>query len=63
MCISYLYLLSVALVCGVAFGVADPTLGCLAHKYSLSRVSTFGIFFISGNFSNVYLYFFSSFSS
>ncbi|XP_039133517.1 probable sodium/metabolite cotransporter BASS4, chloroplastic isoform X4 [Dioscorea cayenensis subsp. rotundata] len=40
--------LPLALVCGVAFGVADPTLGCLAHKYSLSRVSTFGIFFISG---------------
>ncbi|KAH7671392.1 Bile acid:sodium symporter/arsenical resistance protein Acr3 protein [Dioscorea alata] len=40
--------LPLALVCGVAFGLADPTLGCLAHKYSLSRVSTFGIFFISG---------------
>ncbi|PWZ22409.1 putative sodium/metabolite cotransporter BASS4, chloroplastic [Zea mays] len=26
----------------------DPTLGCLAHKYSLSKYSTFGIFVISG---------------
>ncbi|KAM0940366.1 putative sodium bile acid cotransporter, sodium/solute symporter superfamily [Dioscorea sansibarensis] len=40
--------LPLALVGGIAVGLADPTLGCLAHKFSLSRVSTFGIFFISG---------------
>jgi len=29
-------------------GLLDPNLGCLAHKYSLSKYSTFGIFVISG---------------
>ncbi|KAL6899149.1 hypothetical protein ACP4OV_005807 [Aristida adscensionis] len=29
-------------------GLLDPTLGCLADKYSLSKYSTFGIFVISG---------------
>ncbi|KAK9280612.1 hypothetical protein L1049_014307 [Liquidambar formosana] len=40
--------LPIALVSGVALGIANPTLGCLAHRYSLSKLSTFGIFFISG---------------
>ncbi|CAM8895636.1 unnamed protein product [Rhodiola kirilowii] len=40
--------LPVALVSAVALGLADPTLGCLAHRYSLSKFCTFGIFFISG---------------
>ncbi|KAK9901824.1 hypothetical protein M0R45_001940 [Rubus argutus] len=33
---------------GVALGIANPTLGCLADSYSLSKFSTFGIFVISG---------------
>ncbi|XP_037404963.1 probable sodium/metabolite cotransporter BASS4, chloroplastic isoform X1 [Triticum dicoccoides] len=32
----------------MTLGLLDPTLGCLAHKYSLSKYSTFGIFIISG---------------
>ncbi|XP_024317004.1 probable sodium/metabolite cotransporter BASS4, chloroplastic isoform X2 [Brachypodium distachyon] len=40
--------LPLALTGGVAFGLLDPTLGCLAHKCSLSKYSTFGIFLISG---------------
>uniref|UniRef100_A0A7N0VIR6 Probable sodium/metabolite cotransporter BASS4, chloroplastic n=1 Tax=Kalanchoe fedtschenkoi TaxID=63787 RepID=A0A7N0VIR6_KALFE len=36
------------LVSAVALGLADPTLGCIAHRYSLSKLCTFGIFFISG---------------
>lgn len=40
--------LPLALVSGVALGLANPTLGCLADRYSLSKVSTFGIFIISG---------------
>lgn len=40
--------LPLALVGGVAVGLANPTLGCLADKYSLSKFSTFGIFIISG---------------
>lgn len=40
--------LPLALVSGVALGLANPTLGCLLHKYGLSKVSTFGIFLISG---------------
>lgn len=40
--------LPLALVGGVAVGLANPTLGCLADKYSLSEFSTFGIFIISG---------------
>ncbi|MQL76101.1 hypothetical protein Taro_008477 [Colocasia esculenta] len=40
--------LPLALLCGVALGFLNPTPGCLAHKYSLSKLSTFGIFFISG---------------
>ena len=38
----------VALVTGVAVGVANPSLGCLADRYYLSKFSTFGIFVISG---------------
>ncbi|XP_025821053.1 probable sodium/metabolite cotransporter BASS4, chloroplastic isoform X3 [Panicum hallii] len=40
--------LPLALVGGVILGLLDPNLGCLAHKYSLSKYSTFGIFVISG---------------
>ncbi|KAG2651339.1 probable sodium/metabolite cotransporter BASS4, chloroplastic [Panicum virgatum] len=40
--------LPLALVSGVILGLLDPNLGCLAHKYSLSKYSTFGIFVISG---------------
>lgn len=37
-----------ALVGGVALGLANPTLGCLADSYNLSKYSTFGIFTIAG---------------
>ncbi|XP_078157255.1 sodium Bile acid symporter family [Carex rostrata] len=40
--------LPLALVVGVIVGLLNPTPGCLAHKYSFSKFSTFGIFFISG---------------
>ncbi|KAL6634489.1 hypothetical protein ACP70R_027160 [Stipagrostis hirtigluma subsp. patula] len=40
--------LPLALVGGVTLGLLDPTLGCLAHRYSLAKYSTFGIFVISG---------------
>uniref|UniRef100_A0A0D9VGM3 Probable sodium/metabolite cotransporter BASS4, chloroplastic n=1 Tax=Leersia perrieri TaxID=77586 RepID=A0A0D9VGM3_9ORYZ len=40
--------LPLALITGMTLGLVDPTLGCLAHKYSLSKYSTFGIFLISG---------------
>uniref|UniRef100_A0A0E0CLG8 Probable sodium/metabolite cotransporter BASS4, chloroplastic n=1 Tax=Oryza meridionalis TaxID=40149 RepID=A0A0E0CLG8_9ORYZ len=40
--------LPLALIAGIALALVDPTLGCLAHKYSLSKYSTFGIFLISG---------------
>ncbi|KAL5212737.1 hypothetical protein ABZP36_023584 [Zizania latifolia] len=40
--------LPLALITGIALGLLDPTLGCLAHKCSLSKYSTFGIFLISG---------------
>ncbi|CDY27240.1 BnaA09g35620D [Brassica napus] len=40
--------LPLALVTGVGMGFANPTLGCLADKYSLSKFSTCGIFIISG---------------
>ncbi|CAO2046007.1 unnamed protein product [Urochloa humidicola] len=40
--------LPIALVAGVILGLLDPTLGCLAHKCSLAKYSTFGIFVISG---------------
>uniref|UniRef100_A0A0E0G7Q2 Probable sodium/metabolite cotransporter BASS4, chloroplastic n=1 Tax=Oryza nivara TaxID=4536 RepID=A0A0E0G7Q2_ORYNI len=39
--------LPLALIAGIALALMDPTLGCLAHKYSLSKYSTFGIFLIS----------------
>ncbi|KAK2973937.1 hypothetical protein RJ640_001405 [Escallonia rubra] len=41
-------LLSAALVGGVALGLANPSLGCFADKYHISKFSTFGIFIISG---------------
>ncbi|KAE9465401.1 hypothetical protein C3L33_02689, partial [Rhododendron williamsianum] len=37
-----------ALVGGVMFGLVNPSLGCLADRYYLSKFSTFGIFIISG---------------
>ncbi|CAA7397047.1 unnamed protein product [Spirodela intermedia] len=40
--------LPLALLSGIALGLLNPTPGCLAHKYSLSKFSTFGIFVISG---------------
>ncbi|XP_023767640.1 probable sodium/metabolite cotransporter BASS4, chloroplastic isoform X2 [Lactuca sativa] len=40
--------LPLALIGGVALGLANPGPGCLAHRYQLSIVSTFGIFVISG---------------
>lgn len=40
--------LPLALTSGVALGLANPSLGCLADKYYVSKFSTFGIFFISG---------------
>ncbi|KAL8090249.1 putative sodium/metabolite cotransporter BASS4, chloroplastic [Apium graveolens] len=40
--------LPLALVGGVALGLANPTLGCLADSYNLSKFSTFGIFSIAG---------------
>ncbi|KAL8218329.1 hypothetical protein R6Q57_021702 [Mikania cordata] len=40
--------LPLALVGGVALGLANPSLGCFAHRYHVSKFSAFGIFFISG---------------
>ncbi|KAF8397905.1 hypothetical protein HHK36_016830 [Tetracentron sinense] len=40
--------LPLALITGVALGLANPSLGCLADRYSVSKFSTFGIFIISG---------------
>ncbi|XP_057980147.1 probable sodium/metabolite cotransporter BASS4, chloroplastic [Malania oleifera] len=40
--------LPLALVSGVALGLANPNLGCLADRFYLSKFSTFGIFLISG---------------
>nr|GEY63405.1 probable sodium/metabolite cotransporter BASS4, chloroplastic [Tanacetum cinerariifolium] len=40
--------LPLALIGGVALGLANPGPGCLAHTYQLSKVSTCGIFIISG---------------
>ncbi|CAN6452504.1 unnamed protein product [Victoria cruziana] len=40
--------LPIALLSGISFGLSNPGPGCLAHKYSLSKFSTFGIFLISG---------------
>ncbi|GFP88822.1 probable sodium/metabolite cotransporter bass4 chloroplastic [Phtheirospermum japonicum] len=40
--------LPLALVSGVLLGLANPSLGCLADTYYLSKLSTFGIFIISG---------------
>ncbi|XP_010686026.2 probable sodium/metabolite cotransporter BASS4, chloroplastic isoform X2 [Beta vulgaris subsp. vulgaris] len=41
-------LLPLALVGGAALGFTSPTLGCLAHKYSLSKFITCWLFFLSG---------------
>ncbi|XP_044462291.1 probable sodium/metabolite cotransporter BASS4, chloroplastic [Mangifera indica] len=40
--------LPLALVGGVTLGFANPSLGCLADKYHVSKVSPFVIFIISG---------------
>ncbi|CAA6660679.1 unnamed protein product [Spirodela intermedia] len=40
--------LPLALLSGIALGLLNPTPGCLAHKYSLSKFSTFGIFWDIG---------------
>ncbi|KAL8257853.1 hypothetical protein R6Q59_029894 [Mikania micrantha] len=40
--------LPLALIGGVALGLANPSLGCFAHRYHVSKFSAFGIFFISG---------------
>ncbi|XP_060172300.1 probable sodium/metabolite cotransporter BASS4, chloroplastic isoform X2 [Lycium barbarum] len=40
--------LPLALIGGVALGFANPALGCLADRYYLSKISTFGIFIVSG---------------
>ncbi|KAI6669299.1 hypothetical protein NL676_004184 [Syzygium grande] len=40
--------LPLALIGGVALGLANPSLGCLANRYYLSKFGTFGIFIISG---------------
>ncbi|KAI3730222.1 hypothetical protein L1987_61391 [Smallanthus sonchifolius] len=37
-----------ALIGGVAFALMNPTPGCLAHRYQLSKFSIIGIFLISG---------------
>ncbi|XP_054813706.1 probable sodium/metabolite cotransporter BASS4, chloroplastic isoform X2 [Prosopis cineraria] len=40
--------LPLALISGVTLGLAYPSLGCLADKYSVSKLGPFGIFIISG---------------
>ncbi|CAK7325247.1 unnamed protein product [Dovyalis caffra] len=40
--------LPLALIGGVVLGLTNPTLGCLADKYYLSKFSTFAIFITSG---------------
>ncbi|CAN0900482.1 Probable sodium/metabolite cotransporter BASS4, chloroplastic [Linum grandiflorum] len=40
--------LPLALISAVTIGMVNPALGCQAHKYSLSKFATFGIFFIAG---------------
>ncbi|CAI0544288.1 unnamed protein product [Linum tenue] len=40
--------LPLALITAVACGMVNPAPGCYAHKYSLSKFATFGIFFIAG---------------
>ncbi|GAB2286948.1 hypothetical protein Dimus_021335, partial [Dionaea muscipula] len=37
-----------ALISGVTFGLVNPSTGCLAARYNLTKVSTFSIFIISG---------------
>ncbi|KAG9458983.1 hypothetical protein H6P81_003491 [Aristolochia fimbriata] len=40
--------LPLALISGVALGLVNPSLGVIAHGYGFSKLSTFGIFLISG---------------
>ncbi|KAJ7970568.1 putative Bile acid:sodium symporter [Quillaja saponaria] len=40
--------LPLALVGGVVLGLANPSLGCLADRFYLSKIGPFGIFIISG---------------
>lgn len=42
-----------ALISGVLLGLANPGPGCLADKLYVSKISTFGIFVISGQVSHV----------
>lgn len=42
------HFLPLALIGGVVLGLANPSLGCTADRYYLSKVSTFCIFIISG---------------
>lgn len=51
------FLLFAALVGGVALGLANPTPGCIADKFYLSKFSSFGIFVISGKFVLFYYLF------
>ncbi|KAK1416568.1 hypothetical protein QVD17_32359 [Tagetes erecta] len=37
-----------ALIGGVAFALINPTFGCVAHRYQVSKFSIIGIFLISG---------------
>ncbi|XP_076920773.1 putative sodium/metabolite cotransporter BASS4, chloroplastic [Bidens hawaiensis] len=37
-----------ALIAGVVFALINPSAGCLAHKYQVSKFSIIGIFLISG---------------
>ncbi|XP_024991305.1 probable sodium/metabolite cotransporter BASS4, chloroplastic [Cynara cardunculus var. scolymus] len=40
--------LSVALIGAIVLGMANPTPGCIAHRYNVSTFSVFGMFIISG---------------
>lgn len=48
-CLCFVGYLFAALVSGVGLGFANPTIGCLADKYSFTKISTCGIFVISGD--------------
>lgn len=47
------YILCTALVGGVTLGLLNPSLGCLADKFYLSKFSTCAIFIVSGNNFNI----------
>lgn len=54
-----------ALICGVLLGLANPGPGCLADKLYVSKISTFGIFVISGwvshDIEHVFIFFLKGF--